>query len=230
MPLTAQAEDAERQVVRVKVIPEEQVTPEPELSREEGLIGSALFTRFGVGVNVSGGYKNFVEPGVTDTLTPGGYWDVRGVFGTRSFIGVEAAYHGSAQDVEAIGLQDEAFLVSNGIEGALRIHAPITQTSLPAVKLQAPLLIEPFAFGGVGWQRYSLVNEGVNTSSVENTDDIMTIPLGAGLAFSVAGLHLDARATYRHALFSSLVGTSTSSFGDASLNSWSVGGGLGFEF
>lgn len=217
----------EREIVRVRITPESESAA---TSAQRPMIDRALLTPVGAGLLVMGGYNNFVEPGVTDTLTPGGYWDVRGVIGTRSFVAVEAAYHGSAQDVDAIGLQDESFLVSNGVEGALRLNAPITQAMLPAVNLKAPILVEPFAFGGLGWQRYSLVNEGVNTSDVSNSDDVLTFPFGAGLALSLAGLHLDARVTYRHALFSELVGEATSSFADTSLNSWSVGGGLGFEF
>lgn len=235
-PALALAEEEgvrEREVVRVRISPEVALDERAEMKEEEeedGLIGSALFTPVGAGLLVTGGFKDFVEPVTTDTLTPGGYWDVRGIFGTRSFVGVEAAYHGSAQDVQAIGLQDDAFLISNGVEGAVRLNAPITQAMLPAVDLQAPLLIEPFAFAGLGWQRYSLFNEGDNTSNVENQDDILTVPVGAGLAFAIAGLHLDARVTYRQAFFSELLGGTTSSFADNSLNSWSVGAGLGFEF
>ena len=240
LPQHAFAEETvrEREVVRVRITPESSETMEEEEEEakaledrgREPIIEGALFTPLGAGMLVTGGYKNFVEPGVTDTLTPGGYWDIRGILGTRSFVGLEAAYHGSAQDVEAIGLQSQSYVVSNGVEGALRLNAPITQAMFPQANLQAPVLFEPFAFGGVGWQRYTLVNEGENTSAVASDDDILTVPFGAGLAVSIAGLHLDGRITYRHALYSGLLGTATSSFADTSLNSWSVGGGLGFEF
>lgn len=238
LPQNAIAEEKvrEREVVRVRITPEtSQITEEDKAGEmktgeAEPIIEGALFTPLGAGMLVTGGYKNFVEPGVTDTLTPGGYWDIRGILGTRSFVGLEAAYHGSAQDVEAIGLQEQSYVVSNGVEGAIRLNAPITQAMFPQANLQAPVLFEPFAFGGVGWQRYTLVNEGENTSSVASDDDILTVPFGAGLAVSIAGLHLDGRVTYRHALYSGLLGSATSSFADTSLNSWSVGGGLGFEF
>lgn len=237
-PQDAGAEEhvREREVVRVRITPESTSMEEGQVEEPapkeapQPLIAGALFTPLGAGMLVTGGFKNFVEPGVTDTLTPGGYWDIRGILGTRSFVGLEAAYHGSAQDVEAIGLQSQSYVVSNGVEGAVRLNAPITQAMVPQVNLEAPVLFEPFAFGGIGWQRYTLVNEGENTSDVASDDDILTVPFGAGLAISIAGLHLDGRVTYRHALYSSLLGTATSSFADTSLNSWSVGGGLGFEF
>lgn len=226
LSLAPVAASAQRVVIRTG---EAERTEVEELERTN-LIGPALVTNFGGLLQVGGGVRNFTEPGVTDVTSAGGYWDVRGVIGTRSFLGLEAAYHGSASDVDAIGLSESAFLVSNGVEGAIRVNAPITQTYINFASPDVPVLIEPYAVGGIGWQRYNLVNEGVNTSLVESADDVMTVPLGVGLTFGLSGLALDARFMYRQALFSSLVGTPTSSFGDESLNSWSFGAGLGFEF
>ncbi len=192
----------------------------------------ALFTEYGTALYVGGGVSGFVENDVVDNTTPGGFWDVRGVAGTRTPVGIELGYTGSARDVNALGLGDEAFLLSNGLEAAVRLQAPITQNEIGGDMLgsDAPVLIAPYAFGGLGWTRYDLLNEGSNTSSVLNQDDIMSLPLGVGIGLGLAGVTLDARFTYRHAFFSDLVGDATSSFDDVSLNQWNLGASLGFEF
>jgi hypothetical protein len=191
----------------------------------------ALFTEYGTALYVGGGVTGFVEDDVVDNTTPGGFWDVRGVAGTRTPVGIELGYTGSARDVNALGLSDDAFLLSNGLEAALRLQAPITQDDIGGgIGQDAPVLISPYAFGGLGWTRYDLLNEGTNTSSVLNQDDIMSLPLGVGIGLGLAGVSLDARFTYRHAFFSDLVGDSTSSFDEVSLNQWNLGASIGFEF
>lgn len=189
----------------------------------------ALFTEFGTALFIGGGVTGFVEEGVVENTSPGGFWDVRGVAGTRTPLGIEVGYTGSARDVNALGLADSAFLLSNGLEAALRLQAPITQADI-GIANDAPVLISPYAFGGLGWTRYDLINEGTNTSSILNQDDIMSLPLGIGVGLGLAGVTLDARFTYRHAFFSDLVGNATSSFDDVSLNQWNVGASIGFEF
>ncbi|MFZ9886246.1 MAG: hypothetical protein ACO3JL_01985 [Myxococcota bacterium] len=230
LSLLAGAIPAEAQDVNVQISPE--LTEPPMLEKEEPN-GDALFTEFGTALYVGGGVTGFFEEGVTDNTTPGGFWDVRGVAGTRTPVGLELGYHGSAQDVNALGLNDDAFLLSNGLEASLRLQAPITQADINTDVLgtsDAPLLIAPYAFGGLGWTRYDVLNEGTNTSNVQGQDDIMALPLGVGVGLGLAGVTLDARFTYRHAFFSDLVGTATSSFDDVSLNQWNVGASIGFEF
>lgn len=188
-------------------------------------ISDAPITDFGASILVGGGVTNFTQSNLTDSTSVGGYWDVRGSLGTRSILGLEAAYHGNSRDIQAIGLRDETFLVGNGLEGAVRINAPLTfeQNNLD-------VLVEPFAFGGVGWTRYNLFNEGTNTSSVLDQDDVFVVPLGLGIAGSVEGVMLDARFTYRPAFGSDLVGSATGAFETDSLSDWSLGANLGFEF
>lgn len=185
----------------------------------------ALYTPFGALLEVSGGARGFVGAEATDFTGLGGYWDVRAIFGTRYVVGGELAYAGSAQDVLAIGLSEEAFLLSNGLEAAARLNVPITLSTE-----DVPILVEPYGFGGVGWQRYDVVNAGVNTSLVADQDDVLAVPIGVGIALGVGGVVLDGRFTYRQAFFSDLFGSPTSSFSGAALNQWQVGAGLGFEF
>ncbi|MDP2343610.1 MAG: hypothetical protein Q8O67_21805 [Deltaproteobacteria bacterium] len=145
----------------------------------------------------------------------GGYWDARVGVGTRSVLGAEAAYVGSARDITAPGLNSDAVLVSNGLEGVARINLPIEPAN-------TGWLIEPFAFGGLGWSRFNISTDNANTSSIDDVNDVMTLPVGLGMALGYGGVTLDARATFRPA-----VGPG---FEENSLNAWGLGAALGFEF
>ena len=194
--------------------------------------GAAMLTKFGGLFTLGGGFGGFVESDLTAATGNQGTWEARAVIGTRSPVAVEAAYIGSAQNIDALGLSSNSGLVGNGLEGALRLNVPISQKQFAKVgaRRDIPALVEPYAFGGLGWKHYSLLNEGANTSNVQESDDIMTVPLGVGLALGLGGITVDGRFTYRHAFFSDLVGNETSSFGDASLNQWQLGANIGFEF
>src|SRR5262245_66259238 len=81
-----------------------------------------LFSPFGESISLGGGVTNFLADATRDATNVGGYWDVRATFGTRSYLGGEAAYMGAAQNVRALGLDNGAYLTQNGIEGALRVN------------------------------------------------------------------------------------------------------------
>jgi len=194
------------------------------------VIEKALLTPVGVYGAVGGGVGDFTQPSASGATNVGGNWDARLGIGTRSVLGLEADYNGGARDISALGLENQAFLMNNGIEGIARLNVPIT---VPNTKT----LVEPYTFGGVGWQHYDLVDAGNplgghpnNTSDVQDTDDIMSVPLGVGLDLGFGGFTLGARATYRQALFNDLLASPTSSFDRTSLNSWETGATLGFEF
>ncbi len=178
----------------------------------------------GVGtmIQLGGGVQNFTRA-ARETTNPGGMWDLRAVLGSRSILAAEAGYHGSAQDINAPGLDTGTFLMSNGLEGALRLQAPI-----PAGETA---LILPYAFGGVGGQFYNLVNDnGNNTSSIEDGDVVMDLPVGVGLSAGFGGVTLDGRYTYRHTMGNELLGDDLYGTSSAALNNWSLGANLGFEF
>ena len=84
-------------------------------------------------------------------------------------------------------------------------------------------LFEPFGFVGLGWAHYNVTNTNVNTSDVASRDDIMTVPFGGGLAFGYRALMADARFTYRKTYYNNLVP-------GGNLDSWGVGGQIGFGF
>jgi hypothetical protein len=173
--------------------------------------------RIGASVLLGGGYEDFSNSNVRQVTGGGGTWDARVVAGTRQYVGLEAAYVGSARSVNTLGLNPDTNLVSNGFEGDFRINIPVTT---------GQSLIEPFGFAGVGWQHYSLTNVTVNTSDIADKDDIMTVPYGGGLEYSYAMFMADARFTYRQTYNNDMFGN----FGGAKLNTWGLSGKIGVEF
>jgi hypothetical protein len=146
----------------------------------------------------------------------GGYWSARIVGGMRRIVGLEGAYVGSARSIDALGLDRNARLISNGLEGALRLNAPIVSRNQMA-------LVEPFGFIGLGWSHYNVTNTNINMSDVASSDDVMTMPFGGGIAFGYGALMADARFTYRKIYNNDLV------LG-RNLDTWGVGGQIGFGF
>jgi hypothetical protein len=171
--------------------------------------------RIGAGVLLGGGYEDFTYSQVRNMTGAAGAWNARVVAGTRQYVGLEAAYVGSARSVEVLGLSTDSNLVSNGFEGAFRVNIPV---------VRGQSLIEPFGFVGLGWQHYSLTNVVTNTSDLADKDDVMTVPYGGGLEFSYAMFMADARFTYRQTYDNDLVRTG------GKLNTWGLGGQIGVEF
>ena len=177
-----------------------------------------LLSPFGESIQVGGGVTNFLADATRDATNVGGYWDLRATFGTRSFIGGEAAYVGAAQNVRALGLDSGAYLAQNGIEGALRLNYPIEKGAF---------LMEPFVLGGVGWAHYGIQSANFNNSSMKDTADVLTVPVGGGFAFGYHHLILDGRFTYRPAFNDDLMTAGNSAAG---LQNWSTGMTIGYEY
>jgi len=173
-------------------------------------------SRLGAAVLVGGGFEDFTNGNLKNMTGGGGYWNARAVAGTHQYMGLEAAYVGAARSIDTLGLNPNAALVSNGVEGALRVNVPI---------LQGRSLIEPFGFVGLGWQHYNVTNTNTNTSDVADKDDIMTLPYGGGLEFAYGRLLADARFTYRQTYMNDLLRTT-----GGKLNNWGVGAQLGVGF
>jgi hypothetical protein len=174
-------------------------------------------------VKVLAGTGDFTQAGPRDITGIGPSWDVRGVFGAHSPVGLEAAYVGSARGIGGLGVDDQSALVSNGAETDLRLAAPI--------RAGENIDVRPFAFGGVGWQYMTLWGDGAVDGARDPGDHILTIPAGVGLELGVGALNVDLRGTYRHAVDSEIFGDATAEFDDPNaLHSYNVSAGLGFEF
>ena len=61
-------------------------------------------SRIGIEAAVGLGAVGFIEQGAKDMTQIGEQWDARLTFGSRSYIAVEAAYIGSVQSIDALGL------------------------------------------------------------------------------------------------------------------------------
>ncbi|HTM19589.1 MAG TPA: outer membrane beta-barrel protein [Kofleriaceae bacterium] len=191
--------------------------------------------RVGVSMTLGAGVSGFIDRDTRDFTQPGAGWQARLAIGTRELLGLELGYTGSAQAIDALGLDSDAMLVSNGMDADLRLN------------LGPETTVQPFVFGGMGWRHYNVTNTSTRTSSVKDNDDVLEFPVGAGLGFRAAGVALELRGTFRPASDSDLMGGNDNIDipGDlnpdpindpaardskSTLHNWSATLGAGFEF
>lgn len=176
--------------------------------------------RYGVAFVLGGGVDGFTNDSLRSSTDDGGAWNARAIFGTRDWVGFEAAYIGSAQSINALGLDGDALLVGNGVQGNLRLN--LTKDSM----------VQPFAFAGAAWRHYNLQNQGVNTSDVRDADDVLEIPMGVGLAYKYEGFMLDARGEFRAATGEDLMPSLSGLDGNsrAEMHRWGVNANIGYAF
>jgi hypothetical protein len=176
--------------------------------------------RYGVAFVLGGGVEGFTNDSLRSSTKDGGNWDARAIFGTRDWVGFEAAYIGSAQSIDALGLGGDAVLVGNGVQGNLRLN------------LTKDALVQPFAYAGAAWRHYQLQNEGINTSDVRDSDDVLEIPMGVGLAYKQDGFMIDARGEFRAATGEDLMPSLSGLDGDsrAEMHRWGVNANIGYAF
>ena len=175
-----------------------------------------LLSRTGFGVSIGAGVTGFVNDDMREATDPGGIWDVRVAGGTRRPVAFELAYVGSAQAIEAIGLDPDAILFGTGVEGAARFN------------LQAGP-VRPYVVVGAGWTRYELANAESNTSSVNGRDDVLTLPVGAGMDYRIDVFVLDARVVVRPTFDNELLPDSRALGNPTRLDSASLLIRVGFE-
>jgi len=177
------------------------------------------YDRLGFGLALGGGVDDFVSDDYRSATNIGGGWNLRATVGTRFPVAFEGSYFGSAQSINALGLDDDAVLVGNGLEGAARIN------------VLSGYEIQPFVYGGAAWRHYDLTNEGINTSDIQDSDDVFEVPVGVGVAGYIAGFMADVRAEYRGVWDADLIPFANDNgavIGEA--DRWSVAGTLGMSF
>lgn len=179
----------------------------------------SLLSGVGLSLTAGAGGGGFTNETLRDTTEVGANWDARLTVGTMLPIAFEASYIGSAQYLDTFGLNNDAVLVGNGAQGALRVNV------LPGRQ------VTPFVFGGAAWRHYELSNVEQNTSDLEGDDDVLEIPMGAGLGIRTGGLMVDLRGEYRAAFKEDMVPASGGDNGaNAPMNRWGASLNAGVAF
>lgn len=202
----------------VAAVPAEPAAPAPTLTFEPPApIAVAhersIYDRLGIAVALGGGPEGFASPSNTGTHTGGG-WNVRATVGTKSLLGFEASYFGSAQSIDALGLSNNAILVGNGLQGSVRLN--LTR------QYDVGLLL----LGGMAWRHYDLTNTSTSSADVQSADDVLEIPVGVGLQYPYRGLLFDVRADYRFTQYGNMMAAASNS----DMNRWGVQGNIGYQF
>jgi hypothetical protein len=185
-------------------------------------------SRIGVSAIIGGGVAGFTDRTMRETTSSvGGLWDFRLTLGSHVPLGLELGYTGTATNLKGLPAQNGT-LIGTTAEAALRYNV------LPH------FMWTPYVFGGVGWQRYDVTNANVtlSDSGMNDHDNLLEFPMGAGLAYRASGFVLDLRGTFRAATDQNLVlkaavpptTIAPSSNDFAPMHTWEASAALGYEF
>jgi hypothetical protein len=138
----------------------------------------------GMELMLGGGVQGFIESAAREFTDVGGAWNVRLGIGNEQVLGAEIGYLGAAQNVTALGLDQEAFLLTTGAEAAARLNV-----------LTGP--VQPYVLGGAGWTNFRVTGDDFNNSSIEDSENVVHIPVGVGIGGRIEEVRLDARGVVR---------------------------------
>lgn len=186
----------------------------PAAGRADDTGGGASDRLAGLGAYalLGGGVTDFSDSAVRDRLDVGGGWDARVGVGNRFYVGGELGYVGSFRSFKG----SDSDLALNGGEAIVRLQYPYASGAW---------LVEPFAFGGIGWNHLSIRKAA---PGVKDSADIGVVPFGGGVTVGYRRVLLDARFTYRSTFNDEVTlapGTTTSD-----LSHWAVGASVGVAF
>ena len=206
-----------------EAVPPPPPAPYPMAAAPPAPVYEPYGSKFGWALMAGGGYQDFSNNDMKDRTNGGGAWDLRMIGGTRSVIGFEGAYVGAARNIQTLGITaNNPVLVSHGFEGTLRLNVPV---------MRAKSLIEPYGFAGVGWSRYTISNYNSNTAVLSDfsstADEVMTVPIGVGLAYGYKAFIMDVRGSYTPTYYNNILQNAN---GTGALNTWGVGGQVGVAF
>jgi hypothetical protein len=178
-------------------------------------------SQIGIGVALGGGVSGFTDRAMRTAADSdvSGTWGVRATIGSHIPVGVDVSYTGTSVELTPIGATATGTLVGTNVEGALRWNI------LPHY------IWNPYAFAGVGWQRYDVQDASFNRADTgfRDQDDLVVVPMGGGLAWrDASGLAVDVRGTFRLADASSLMINPDGTRAD--LHTWEASAALGYEF
>lgn len=188
-----------------------------------------LASGIGVAVTLGGGISGFTDRTLRDTTSPvGGLWQLRAAFGTHVPIAVEVGYLGTATRIQSLFGVADAMMIGTTLEGDLRLN------------LLPHYVIDPYAFVGIGWQRYDIDENSFSLSDtgIGTHDNLVEVPVGGGLSYRFAGLVADVRGTFRATQGANLVleepvvqsqlAAGTTRY--APMHSWEASLAIGYEF
>ena len=182
-----------------------------------------LQSGIGVSTILGGGVTGFTNQTMRDTVSSsvGGLWNLRVTIGSHIPLAVDLGYVGTAQNINALTGTQTGHLVGTTMEGALRWNM------LPHYAFN------PYAFAGIGWQRYDLTGGTFTLSDtgIRDTDNSVVFPLGAGMQWrDPSGFVADLHGTFRANARAGLVQESVGSSNFARMNTWEASGAIGYEF
>jgi hypothetical protein len=187
-----------------------------------------LKSGIGVSAILGGGVTGFTDKTMRDTTSSvGGLWDLRVTIGSHIPLALDVSYLGSAMNINGLPSGRNGTLVGTTAEAALRFNI------LPHYAWN------PYIFGGVGWQRYDVTQTNVtlSDSGMNDKDNLLEFPMGAGIAFRKAGFVGDLRGTFRAAMDQNLVlknpssaPISPTSSDFAAMHTWEASAAVGYEF
>ncbi len=181
---TVEEREVEREVDDVELqdedTVEEAVTPESNVIVVEPTTRRAD-TGPNVAVEVGGGFSNYTDD-LNDATSPGGSWDVRGIFGLKSPIAFELAYVGAANNLD---VGDNTAIATSG-EGLVRLNFMDSTSG-----------VQPFIGGGVSYFRLDLDSDLADLVDLDGTE-ALGFPVTAGIQFyPTDNFTLAARGSYR---------------------------------
>ena len=174
--------------------------------------------RTGISVTAGGGFEDYAGHTMRQTSNSTGAWAIRTAVEVQRYVSLEAGYIGSASEVNAPLGNDAATLVGTTFEAIARL------TPLPDEQLR------PYAFLGAAWRHYEVPGVDMTTADfgMNDSDELLQIPFGAGVESRYQGIIADARVTFRPSTGASLVLESDGGY--ATMTSWGFHVGLGYEF
>lgn len=127
-------------------------------------------------VQANGGVANYARDVTTDA---GPAYGVIVGFRPWTFVGIEGQYQGATNSMDRAKNAGYDHVTANGILGDVRFGLPY--------------VVEPFAFGGVGWQHF---NQTGPLGIADRSESTVVFPFGGGLETKVGNVILGGRFTY----------------------------------
>jgi len=199
------AEPAESEFVQMP--PQAQAYEEPVAPA-----GVPRARKLDMAVMLGGGVQGFIEDAARQFSDPGGAWGVRVAFGNESLLAAELGYLGAAQNITALGLDTDAFLLTNGAEAVARLNF-LTGA------------VQPYILGGAGWTNFRVTGDDFNNSSVADDENVLHLPVGVGIGARFEDLRIDARGTVRAVPDGNLFTTE-----EGNMHTWNANLTAGWEF